>query len=261
MKSVFKLFLKYYLKFITKYVLMVHRPTVIAIAGSTNKTFIKDEVNRCLRAAGLSVRSNPRSFNTEIGLPLAILGLPSGFNSYSAWLPIIAQAARSVFKTDFPEYLVLELGVADAGDMKFLLSIIEPDISIIGDITQRYLEGFADMDELVGEYELLVKRTDERGLVILNNDNLRVRELKSLARARVVTFGLEPGADWQAKDMKTDISGQTFTLAGESGSKAIRTAGPGRHHISASLVGLIIDHHVGQKQKIQENLLRPEASR
>jgi UDP-N-acetylmuramoyl-tripeptide--D-alanyl-D-alanine ligase len=257
MKKIFKTFLKYYLKYITKYVLMIHRPTVIAIAGSTNKTFIKDEVNRSLRAAGKSVRSNPRSFNTEIGLPLAILGLSSGFNSYSAWLPIIAQVAKSVFKADFPQHLVLELGVADAGDMKYLLSIIEPDISIIGDITQRYLEGFADMDELVGEYELLVRRTGESGLVILNNDNRRVRELKSLARARVVTFGLEPGADWQAKAVKTDVSGQTFTL----GSNTVRTAGRGRHHISASLVGLIIDHHVGQKQKIQENLLRPEASR
>ena len=48
MKIIFKIILQYYLKYITKLVLAIHRPTIIAIAGSTNKTFVKDEINRVL---------------------------------------------------------------------------------------------------------------------------------------------------------------------------------------------------------------------
>jgi UDP-N-acetylmuramyl pentapeptide synthase len=78
MKSFFKQLLKYYLKYITKLVLFIHKPVIIAVAGSTNKTFVRDEIRNILEKKGFSVRANPRSFNTEIGLPLAILDLPSG---------------------------------------------------------------------------------------------------------------------------------------------------------------------------------------
>ena len=240
MKKIFKQFLKYYLKYITKYVLMIHRPTIIAIAGSTNKTFVKDEISRCLKEAGLEVRSNPRSFNTEIGLPLAILGLPSGFNSFKAWLPIIRQAAKSLFKVDFPRYLVLELGVSDLGDMKYLLSIIEPDIAVITDITQRYLEGFADMDELIGEYQLLATSVGGAGLLVLNNDNRRVRELRTLTEGQVLSFGLDSGADWRAVSINKSILGQNFKIENSAGSHDITIRYYGEHHLYAALTGEII---------------------
>lgn len=244
MKPLLKIILKYYLKYITKYVLMIHRPTIIAIAGSTNKTFVKDEINRRLREAGLTVRSNPRSFNTEIGLPLAILGLPSGFNSFKAWLPIIWQAAKTLMVIDFPRYLVLELGVSDQGDMKHLLSIIEPDIAVITDITQRYLEGFADMDELIGEYQLLAASINEAKLLVINSDNRRVAELKCLASGRVISFGLAQDADYRAVSINKTIAGQNFEMESAAGHKHKTITRYGDHHLYAALAGEIIGDHL-----------------
>lgn len=261
MKSLFKFILKYYLKYITKYVLMIHRPTIIAIAGSTNKTFVKDEINRRLREAGLAVRSNPRSFNTEIGLPLAILGLPSGFNSFKAWLPIIWRAIKTIMVVDFPRYLVLELGVSDLGDMKHLLSIIEPDVAIITDITQRYLEGFADMDELIGEYQLLAASITEHGLLILNNDNRRVMELKSLTKGPVVSFGLAEGAAWRAVSISKSISGQDFEIESSVGHKNVSIKRYGEHHLYAALAGEIITHYVAKEAKAAAARLEQEEIR
>jgi len=261
MKSFLKFILKYYLKYLTKYVLMIHRPTIIAIAGSTNKTFVKDEINRRLREAGLTVRSNPRSFNTEIGLPLAILGLPSGFNTYKAWLPILFQAAKTILAVNFPKYLVLELGISDQGDMKHLLSIIEPDIAVITDITQRYLEGFADMDELIGEYQLLAASIKEPGLLVLNNDNLRVSELKSLTRSQVVSFGLEAGADWRAVSINKTIVGQDFKIESATGHQHESIKCYGEHHLYAALAGKIIKNYVAEEAKNSAARLEPEEIR
>ncbi len=263
MKSFLKILLKYYLKYITKYVLMVHRPTIIAVAGSTNKTFVKDEINRRLRNRGLSVRSNPRSFNTEIGLPLAILNLPSGYNSFRGWLPIIKRAAWLLFQADFPKYLVLELGVSDQGDMKYLLSIIRPDIAVITDITQRYLEGFADMDELYDEYRLLAASLGGNNLLVLNHDNLRVRELAQISAAPVLTFGKSDGATYQAVKIEKLPQGQKFTVARQGNSQAVAAAIPvfGDHHIYAGLAGFAIENYVAEKNKTAAAGLEPKKIR
>lgn len=261
MKSFLKIILKYYLKYITKYVLMIHRPTIIAIAGSTNKTFVKDEINRRLREAGLTVRSNPRSFNTEIGLPLAILDLPSGFNTYKAWLPIVWRAAKMLFTVDFPRYLVLELGVSDRGDIKYLLSIIEPDIAIITDITQRYLEGFADMDELIGEYQTLAASIKKDGLLVLNSNNRRVIELKSLTAGQALTFGLADKADYRAISINKSIYGQDFEIISAFGRQRQSIKLYGEHHLYAALAGEIVKYYVAQETKNSAARLEQEEIR
>jgi len=243
MKYILKTILKYYLKYITKLVLLIHRPTIIAIAGSTNKTFVKEEIKKALSAKGKSVRANPRNFNTEIGLPLAILYLSSGYNSYKNWLPIIFKALLVIFQTNFPKFLILELGVSDKGDMKYLLSVIKPKIAIITNITQRYLEGFADMDDLVGEYELLVKKTRKDGLVILNYDNIRVRELSKSAKARIEFFGLQNGAGWRAVEARKRKIGQNVEVTHNNVANQYKINCFGEHHVYAMLVGLIVKNY------------------
>jgi UDP-N-acetylmuramyl pentapeptide synthase len=102
MKTFFKYLLKYYLKIITKLVLFIKKPVIIGIAGNTNKTFAKNYIVQELKRSGLSVRANPKNFNTEIGLPLAILDLPSGYNYYKKWLPIILEAPMAIFRKKIP---------------------------------------------------------------------------------------------------------------------------------------------------------------
>ena len=244
MKYFFKQILKYYLKYITKLVLFIYKPVVIAISGSTNKTFVKDEVKKILKNKNQSVRANPKSFNTEIGLPLAILNLPSGYNSYRNWIPVLKQSFVCIFKAKFPKYLVLELGVSKKGDMQYLLSIIKPKISVITDITQRYLESFSGMDDLVGEYEWLVRKTDKKGLVILNGDNNRAKRLSKKSAAEVALFGMEEGLDWQIRDVAREEKGETFSVLHNGkicGSKINRF---GIHHIHAFTIGRIIDENL-----------------
>jgi len=261
MKYLMKKILKYYLKYITKLVLAMHRPTVIAVAGSTNKTFVKDEINRVLRELYHPLQKSPRPpfakggsskrFNTEIGLPLAILNLPSGYNSYKNWLPVIPKAALKIFQFNFPKFLVLELGVSDPGDMKYLLTIIKPKIVVITDITQRYLEGFNDMDGLVEEYEHLVRKIGKKGVAILNYDNPRIKKMANVSKIKVEFFGLEDGADWRAVEIKKRERGQSVKVKHGNIVSRYEINRFGKHHIYALLAALAVKDYL--KNDIRRN--------
>lgn len=241
MKSLLKLILQYYLKYVTKIVLFVHRPKIIAVSGSINKPFFKEAVGKILKKTGLRVGISENSFNTEIGLPLAVLNLPSGYNSYRNWWPVIRGALKAVFKTNFPQVLVLELGVSNPGDIKYLLSIIKPDISIVTNITQRYIERFADMDQLVGEYETLARGNKKGGMVLLNADNERTKRISQKVKTgQAVLFGKAEGSDWQITQVEKMESGQRVVVRhGDMDfSQAINRFG--EHHAYAYAASLAI---------------------
>jgi UDP-N-acetylmuramoyl-tripeptide--D-alanyl-D-alanine ligase len=241
MKKALKFLLKHYLKLISLIVVMIHRPKIIVIAGSTNKSFYKEEISGMLRKKGLDVRSNIKSFNTDIGLPLAILSLPSGYGDYRAWLPLLLTAPLKIFEKNFPKVLVLELGVSDPGDMKFLLSIIQPNIAVITNITQRYIEGFSDMDELVEEYEYLSKKMKRDGKLIYNIDNPRVKDIALKTKAQAMSFGFSDDADWAIISSTKFNEKQEMTFKhNETESKEILDR-PGSHYLYARIASIIIN--------------------
>lgn len=243
MKTILKQFLKYYLKSVTKLVLLIHRPLIIGVTGSINEVFTKEEIKRQLTEVGLEARSNPKNFNTEIGLPLAILNLKSGYNSYKNWLPIIWRAFEAIFNLKFPKILILGLGVSDPGDMKYLMSLVKPKIAIITDITQRYIASFSDMNKLAKEYEYFIRSMDKNGYLILNYDNQRIRNLAEFNHEQTIFFGLGdngPKNYWQGRVIERTLNGQKIlvTHSGETTDYEINRFG--QHHIYALLVGLIV---------------------
>lgn len=240
MKTLFKFLLKHYLRIITKIVLVIHRPTIIAVAGSTNKNFVKQEVKKRLEEMNLSVRANPKNFNTEIGLPLAILYLPSGYNEYKKWFPTILKAPLKIFQGNFPEFLVLSLGTSDEGDMKYLLSIVKPNISIITEINQKYKEGFSDMDNLVKEYETLIKNTDRRGSLILNCDNYRIREIAKNKPQRKIFYGFDARSEARILAAEKNKKGQEIKISYKQEDSVHQIPKFGKHHAYAFIVGYII---------------------
>lgn len=248
MKFIFKIFLKNYLRIIAKIALAVHQPLVIAIAGSTNKSFTKERISKNLRDNGYVVRSNIKSFNTDIGLPLAALSLPSGYGVLRDWLPVILKAPSRIFDKDFPEILVVELGISNPGDMKYLLTIIKPRIAVLTNLTQRYLEGFADMDELAEEYEYLAdKAAKTGGLLISNADNSRLRQL-AMKHPHQITFGFD-ATDCKIKDIALQQEKQIVKVEYLGSETEHRIGKPGIHHVYALCVSLIILSNISKIMK------------
>jgi len=241
MKKLFRITLRIYLKFFAKLALAIHRPQIIVIAGSTDKSFYKEEISSLLRAKGIDVRSNIKSYNTEIGLPLAILNLPSGYGVFKDWLPAVKRALFSALASDFPGVLVLELGVSDPQDMRYLLSIARPDIAVLTNITQRYLESFSGMDELAEEYSYLAGRIKPGGKLLYNIDNTRIQEAARSAKVEKVSFGMSSDADFKIIEVKKDeLGSQVAKLRYNGEPKETIIKRPGIHHVYARMAGLII---------------------
>lgn len=99
---------------------------VVAITGSVGKTTVKELFNTCL-AEG-SVTRSPRSFNSQIGVPLSLWQLDPA-------APIA----------------IVEAGISTTGEMDRLEQMIRPTIGLLTPITGEHADGFASRTEKISE--------------------------------------------------------------------------------------------------------------
>ena len=187
------------LKTLSQIVLWKYKPTIVAITGSVGKTSAKEAIYTVLKNH-FQTRRNLRNYNNEIGVPLTILGLETGGRSIGKWLKNFFKAlAMIIFKVNYPEILVLEMGADKPGDIKYLISFALAKIGVITAIGQFpvHLEFFPERDKLIEEKSALIKSLPKNGLAILNYDDLSVRAMRdnAPAKTRIITYGSGQGAD------------------------------------------------------------------
>src|SRR3989338_901513 len=96
-KSFFKKMIVFLLTLEARAVLWRFRPRIIAVTGSVGKTATKDAIAAVLTGP-VSVRKSPKSFNSEFGVPLTILGIDeSGWGSATRWAQILLYGAAAFF--------------------------------------------------------------------------------------------------------------------------------------------------------------------
>ena len=190
------------LAFLARRVIKRYQPKIVAISGSVGKTGTKEVVALVL-SKKFRVGSSLKNYNNEFGLPLSILGQESPGKSVGGWLRILFLAGKLLIIKDkkYPEILVLELGVDRPGDMDYLLSIVEPDIGVLTNISQSHIEYFGSVDEILKEKSKLLKAVKKDGLAVLNYDNKYLRDLSEEIKIRQSSYGLRLGADILAKDL------------------------------------------------------------
>src|SRR4051794_2627075 len=93
-----------------KLVILKYKPKIIAVTGSVGKTSTKDAIYSVV-SKGMHARKSEKSFNSEIGVPLTILGAPNAWNNPLRWLQNIFDGFCLIaFPSRYPELLVLEVG-------------------------------------------------------------------------------------------------------------------------------------------------------
>ncbi len=117
---------------------------LIAITGSRGKTTLKEYLFQALEQTTLIVRS-PRSFNSQIGVPLSIMR--------------IAPQTQCA---------IIEAGISKKGEMQRLADIIKPSIAVITNIGDEHSEGFASIEEKAAEKAILAI---EASSVVYNADD------------------------------------------------------------------------------------------
>ena len=108
MKNIFKQIIVAILFLEAKLVLRKYKPRIVAVTGSVGKTSTKDAIFAVM-SGFFYVRKSEKSFNSEIGMPLTVLGCENAWNDPVLWLENIWHGIKLViFKNDYPDWLVLE---------------------------------------------------------------------------------------------------------------------------------------------------------
>ena len=190
------------LKVLAKLILKKYKPKIIGITGSVGKTSTKEAVYTVL-ASKFNVRRNIKNYNNEIGLPLTIIGLDSPGRSIFGWIGIFLKAGKLILFKDknYPEILVLEMGVDRPGDMKYLISITRSDISIITLISHTHEEYFGDIKEIQKEKGLLIEKIKPGGWAILNFENEMTKQIAKKSRVKLLSYGFSQGAIVRAQGL------------------------------------------------------------
>jgi alanine racemase len=137
---------------------------VIGITGSNGKTIVKEWLNQLL-SPYLNVCVNPKSYNSQIGVPLSVWGL-----------------------NQTHQLGIFEAGISLPGEMERLEKIIAPNIGIFTYFGTAHNEGFENEKQKLQEKSLLFKHCDE--VLMQYNPSLQIHINK------VVTFGFnEQNAD------------------------------------------------------------------
>ncbi len=207
--------LKLKLKILAKLILKKYQPRVIGITGSMGKTSAKEAVCLVL-ASRFRVRGSIKNYNNELGLPLTIIGSLSAGRSLSGWWLIFIKAlSLLIFKDkNYPEILVLEMGIDRPGDMDYLCSIVKPEIGIATAVSYSHMEYFGSISNIKKEKQVLIENVDNKGLVILNFDNEYTREMVDVSKTKVLTYGFQEGALLQVQDLSYNFSKGDYDLSG-----------------------------------------------
>jgi UDP-N-acetylmuramoyl-tripeptide--D-alanyl-D-alanine ligase len=187
-------------------VLRKRRPRIIAITGNVGKTSTKDAIYTVLEDARRTGKSH-KSFNSEIGVPLAILGVSeSGWRNPLAWVRILTyEFYRAYTAGSYPDILVLEVGVEYPGDMRQITQWLKPDVAVVTQLgaVPVHIEFFESREQYVLEKRALIEALDENGVAILNADDEDVLAFRDVAPGRVVTYGFSAAASLKASEVHT----------------------------------------------------------
>ena len=183
-------------------ILKKYKPKIVAVTGTVGKTSVKDAVATIL-ASKFTVRKSEKSYNSDFGVPLTILGAESGWNNPIKWFLILLDGLRLLIaRVDYPEWLVLEMGVDRPGDMDRLVSWIKPDVAtvvMLGEVPV-HVEFFKDSAEVMREKIKLARAVDSAGHVVLNGDDEKIAFYSESIKANVLTFGFSEENDLVASN-------------------------------------------------------------
>ena len=138
--------------------------TVIGITGSNGKTVVKEWLYQLLKEDYTVIRS-PKSYNSQIGVPLSVFQLENADRCAESQKPVLA---------------IFEAGISQPGEMEKLERIIRPTIGVITYIGHEHDENFDSLEQKRAEKMKLFAHTQT---VIEDPTHQNVRTCAAVMRA------------------------------------------------------------------------------
>ena len=149
-----------------------HEVPVIGITGSNGKTTVKEWIYQLASPSHFITRS-PRSYNSQVGVPLSV------------WL-----------LNERSEVGMFEAGISQPGEMQSLRAIIQPTIGVMTNIGEAHQENFASLEEKCLEKLSLF---DDAETLVYDADNELVCQCLEASRFHGRRFG------WSRRDSKAPL--------------------------------------------------------
>lgn len=202
MKNLFKQIVVYILTTEAKLLLKRHKPIIIAVTGNVGKTSMKDAIYTVLKKH-VAARKSEKSFNSDIGVPLTVLGLPNAWNNPFLWAKNLVDGLFiALFSKEYPAYLILETGVDRPGDMKKLAEWIKPNIVVLTRFPEVpvHVEFFVDPKAVIDEKMQLVRALKPEGVVIYNHDDQLIQAELQNIRQQAIGYSRYLSSQFVAKN-------------------------------------------------------------
>lgn len=195
---------------------------IVAITGSVGKSTTKELVAEVLSRRFCTLKSKG-NLNNEIGLPLTLLRLGSGY-----------------------QRAVLEMGFYVPGEIAFLCNLALPQVGVITNIGTVHAERAGSQEEIArGKSELIqALPAAPEGVAVLNYDDPFVRPMAEVTKAKVFYYGLDSKADlWADQIEGMGLQGIRFRLHYRTEVLNLRVPMIGEHSVHTALraaaVGLV----------------------
>lgn len=195
---------------------------VIAVTGSNGKTTTKDLIAAVLSQKYCTLKTEA-NFNNEIGLPLTLLNLE-----------------------DKHQAAVVEMGMRGLGEIKALADIACPNVAVVTNVGETHMELLGSLENIARAKTELVEALDEKGVAVLNSDDVLVRSMNERCKGEVIYYGTNSFADVRAMDIRAD--GEQKTTAVVAAGKhhfPIAIPAPGRHNAVNAMAAVAVGLHLG----------------
>ncbi|MEM9895483.1 MAG: bifunctional UDP-N-acetylmuramoyl-tripeptide:D-alanyl-D-alanine ligase/alanine racemase [Bacteroidota bacterium] len=161
---------------------------IIGITGSNGKTTVKEWLGTILSQSHIVAKS-PKSYNSQIGVPLSVLGLQS-----------------------YHQFGVFEAGISQKGEMSALASIIQPDYGVFTNLGSAHDAGFASRSEKLEEKLKLFAKC--KNVVVRADSEFYARIESVLGKNTLIPWSLkatEKALQVQWKDGKVYVDNHHFS--------------------------------------------------
>jgi len=187
---------------------------VIAVTGSVGKTGTSAMLRACLERVG-ATHAPEKSFNNHWGVPLTLARMPAD-----------------------TRFAVIEIGMNHAGEITPLSKLARPNVALITTVEPVHLAQFASIEAIADAKAEIFLGLERGGTAVLNRDNPHFERLAGKAksaRAQVVAFGRQAGADVRPSRWDIGAEGSDIVVTRGGSSCAYRLAAPGAHLAMNSL--------------------------
>lgn len=151
---------------------------VIGITGSNGKTIVKEWLNFLLSPDYNIIRS-PKSYNSQIGVPLSVISINEQHNLG-----------------------IFEAGISTVNEMESLQKIIQPTIGLLTNIGSAHDGGFDNIGEKIKEKLQLFKDVD----VLIYHKNKSIEQFLPTIGIQVTSIETNKKTfNWSCKDKDADV--------------------------------------------------------